>query len=188
MDSDLFFAFGVTIIFIIGLIFTINGVKLKKKRMWVSSLIVSGFLLICFCYAYFVGGPAQIAHDRCTGPAGLDCIDRAYVVDDDLHVMIPIANKLGYSIRFVNTGASGMFDCWNGSILPSNIGFKEKEDKSIKSEIKVLNNQEVFIILKCSTKINTRHFKTDLDISYINLDTQENKRATFAITMVDGLS
>ncbi|MBD3163915.1 hypothetical protein GF323_01835 [Candidatus Woesearchaeota archaeon] len=157
--------------------------------------------------AYFgVLSPERFLPERCDGPAGLTCLDKATVIAGDAatageaYLEIAMKNNLGYPILILDTTnatkykATGTGDlgapCEDGT--PANTGEIEAETHQEGGTgtlaavgaggLAVPNNNFLRVRAYSSIDIDPGRFNGDLTIWYINTDTGLEHPATYAIT------
>jgi len=126
--------------------------------------------------AYFgVFSPDEFYPERCTGPAGLDCIDKALIKNN--RISFSLMNNQGFDIRIEGLGESLEGDC----------GIGEIEDVLIKesSEIGLVPNGQVFTVRVICQSLPKEKVKANIPLQYTNVETNLEHTARIAITGVN---
>jgi len=155
--------------------------------------------------AYFgVLSPDKFLPERCTGPAGLDCIDKASITAstgpaNSGNIQFVIKNNQGYDIQMeesdVAGGATfsnpadidGSMDC---GATPVRISFgggncTAQADADDVDVCKLANNEQLTIVTTCEVgKPSDGRTKEDITLKYTNLETNLAHTAKVSITGV----
>jgi len=152
--------------------------------------------------AYFgVLSPDKFLPERCTGPAGMDCLDKASVSATAGTLEIVAKNNLGFDINI--SDQSGGYapsiesnDFGNIQELASlggcegsdgdfglAVGNPPGQPSDILANGTKVPSGDSFKIRMCSTTgISEGRFKADVSIQYINLETNLQHPATYSVT------
>ena len=145
----------------------------KKGQAAMEFLMTYGWAILVViaaiaALAYFgVLDPTKMLPERCTGPAGLDCIDKASI--SETGVMFVLRNNIGFPVVINNvqgvscTGPSGGIVGTTGEIITSD-NFQSFE---------VDNNEVVRLRVDCSLN-SGRDFSDTFIVSYENTETGLN--------------
>src|SRR3989338_6220967 len=86
--------------------------------------------------AYFgVLSPDKFLPERCTFPAGIDCIDKAVITASTGDVQIALKNNIGHQIGIESASATD--DCASGSL------------SSPAASTQVANNEQITVTIDC---------------------------------------
>ncbi len=176
------------IISIVGFIMAIIAlVQIKKtgekgKGFAIAAIVINciliGVILLTFMIAplaYFgVLDPAQMLPERCSGLAGMDCIDKAVVTEEG--VMFALRNNIGFRITILDVegqvcnGAAGVAEGITGEIA-TNEPFEP---------VTVENNEVYRIRVDCSLR-QGQEFDDEFTVQYRNNATGLTHDATVEI-------
>ena len=146
--------------------------------------------------AYFgVLSPDRFLPERCTGPAGMDCVDKATINAPTGVVTIAIRNNLGFPITVYDGTAGVTTECGGASCAPTGtdncptaaleIDLATNTSTAISGEgYFIKNNQAASIQFDCTAGTNTLtsgRFKGDMSFGYVNNETGVFHKATFGI-------
>jgi hypothetical protein len=126
--------------------------------------------------AYFgVLSPDKFLPERCTFPAGVDCVDKAVITASNAEVQIALKNNVGYAVNITGTVA-GTDDCASAQLTMVN-GAAWNTTTGARIE----NNGQATVVVDCGTSLATGRFKADVTIPYTNTETGLAHRATGSI-------
>lgn len=128
--------------------------------------------------AYFgVLSPDNFLPERCTGPAGLDCLDKASVTSPT-NLIFVVKNNNGFSITNISV-LSASDSC--GSALNSSIQ-TENSNSTFVASTTAENNRRVRVNVTCGTSFSAGRFKSNVGLNYANAQSGLAHTATIAIT------
>ena len=129
--------------------------------------------------AYFgVLSPDNFLPERCTGPAGMDCLDKATIEATPNNVTFVLKNNNGFDIT--NLSVTSVSDnC--GSLLNSTV-MTENASSVFNPSTTAQNNRRILIELTCATDFTTGRFKSNIGVNYANAQSGLAHVATVAIT------
>jgi hypothetical protein len=186
--------------------------KEKRKRLIITGGVIGIFLIIAvllFAFGILVNNE-EPASDKCMGPAGFDCIDRANVVAGDAYeayVEFIVKNNLGFDIVILDNDAGAAYgptvvsnDFGSPVDSSGNAGFNAvASDKSsdltdtsklgttadIITEAGVPASKGSYIKIRIysNTPISARPFVGDFTIWYRNKDSGSSFNASCSIVV-----
>ena len=157
----------------------------KKAQAAMEFLMTYGWAILVVlvaigALAYFgVLSPDRFLPERCSGPSGLDCLDKASI--NSTHVVIVVKNNLGFTINHVNI-TDGTEDCPD----PSNMGYAENSTglfTEMNQVYNVSNGRKIRFEVNCGT-IDEGRFKSDFTVGYTNRETGLQHEGSLQITGV----
>ncbi len=117
--------------------------------------------------AYFgVLSPDKFLPERCTFPAGIDCIDKAVITASTGQVELALKNNIGYTIN-VTSVITGTDDCPSPVLLLVN-----SQNVSTGNHSTIFNNDQATLRISCGNSLPVGKFKTDFGIEYLNMETK----------------
>ncbi len=163
----------------------------KKAQAAMEFLMTYGWAILVVlvaigALAYFgVLSPDRFLPERCTGPSGLDCLDKASITATNGQVQFVFKNNLGFPIFIGGGTETATEDCSIQSTptfaVDSGTGFGTDANQH-----SVPNGDMVRITLDCSAGNLDGRFKTDVTIPYVNNETGLTHQAAFSLTGVAG--
>ncbi len=168
----------------------------KKAQAAMEFLMTYGWAILVVlvaigALAYFgVLSPDRFLPERCTGPSGMDCLDKAAI--NDTHVSVVLKNNLGYTISAFSV-QTGSEDCNAFRTLQTQYyyenasgGWNNTVTAPVGSGIpfNIPNGRRIRFNADC-TLVDDGRFKTDLTIAYTN---QETGLAHEGIISVTGIN
>jgi len=166
----------------------------KKAQAAMEFLMTYGWAILVVlvaigALAYFgVLSPDKFLPERCTGPAGMDCVDKAFVSSSGGNLTFALKNNQGFRINISGT-PSGSDDCtalgtttWLYIANSTNELMVETRRVTSPGGIVVPNNQQFLVTADCASSLPEGRFKTDIAIPYKNVDTGIFHKATVSIT------
>ncbi len=129
--------------------------------------------------AYFgVLSPDKFLPERCTFPSGIDCIDKAVITASSGDVQLALKNNIGYSMNV--TGVITVTDDCTLNATPGGVNLLAVNGVTFvpANGAVILNNGQATLLVDCGDTKATGRFKSDLTISYTNLETFLSHRAT----------
>jgi len=129
--------------------------------------------------AYFgVLSPDNFLPERCTGPAGLDCLDKAAIEATPNNVTFVLKNNVGFDITSLSvTSASDSCGSVSGSFIQT-----ENASGAYNVSNRAENNRKVKVTVTCGTDFSTGRFKSNIGLSYANAQSGLSHTATVAVT------
>ena len=132
--------------------------------------------------AYFgVLSPDNFLPERCTGPAGMDCLDKADLDATNNNMTFILKNNLGFSITNVNATAVSDSCTLGGSSV-------QLENTTAGSGYTVLpfgttapNNKKIKFAVQCSNDFVAGRFKSDITIAYRNSESGLDHKASVSV-------
>ena len=118
--------------------------------------------------------PDKFLPERCNFPAGIDCIDKAVITAADGSIQLALKNNIGYNIN-ITDAPTGTDDCLNPTMQTVN-GADVNATLGLAATIE--NNGQAAIVITCGTSLPTGRFKSDITVTYLNLETSLEHRAT----------
>ncbi len=152
--------------------------------------------------AYFgVLSPDRFLPERCTGPAGLDCVDKAQINAPSNGVTLAVRNNLGFPISVYDQSSGTTNECGGASCAPTgtdncaSMGTPATpagqaagdlvllgNNSAVTSEgYKILNNQAFSVRWTCSPALALGRFKSELSFWYVNNETGVYHKSTFSV-------
>lgn len=147
--------------------------------------------------AYFgVLSPDKFLPERCQGPSGLDCLDKASILVTSQQISFVLKNNLGNTINTL--GISGISGTCTGLTGVSGAGtdpaalltYMTTEQAggtmSPTANYIALNGRKILVHIHCTTPstLDTGRFKGDIGITYTNADTNLVHNAIVSVTGV----
>jgi uncharacterized protein (UPF0333 family) len=160
---------------------------MKKAQAAMEFLMTYGWAILVVlvaigALAYFgVLSPDNFLPERCTGPAGLDCLDKATISADANSVTFVLKNNIGFKTsQLTVTNADG--DCTGFSAASPGTIMTENSSGQYEVKSAADNNRKIWINVSCGTgAVNTGRFKTNVNIFYVNNQTGLEHTAQVAI-------
>jgi hypothetical protein len=156
----------------------------KKSQAAMEFLMTYGWAILVVlvaigALAYFgVLSPDKFLPERCTGPAGMDCLDKAVIDAGTDTVTFVIKNNLGYEVEGLAVTDDGQ-ECSTG---PHDIDV-ENDAGAYQPLTNASNGRKIKITLNCASgEISVGRFKDDVKIQYTNTATGLTHSAAVSIT------
>jgi len=128
--------------------------------------------------AYFgVLSPDNFLPERCTGPAGLDCIDNAAIDATNDNVTFILKNNLGFGIDTLSVQSAS-----DQCTLQSSFIMVENSTGAFNASNKAANNRKIRFAVECSNDFDTGRFKSDIRVGYRNSESSLSHQASVSIT------
>jgi uncharacterized protein (UPF0333 family) len=155
---------------------------MKKAQAAMEFLMTYGWAILVVlvaigALAYFgVLSPDNFLPERCTGPAGLDCLDKATIDAGSDSVIFVLKNNIGFQVSQLSVDTASNGDCAS----PSGAIKTEDDTGAYVTATSAQNNRKIWVNVTCAS-INTGRFKSDININYVNNQTGLEHKATVAI-------
>ena len=134
----------------------------KKAQAAMEFIMTYGWAILVVlaavgALAYFgVLSPDRFLPERCTFPPGLDCLDKATISGSANTVQLALRNNIGYQMNV--TGVATTDDCTFSSFSTD-----DTDD--------VMDNNQQFILTVTCSSISAGRFKSDVTVTYVNVET-----------------
>jgi len=180
----------------VGLILSVIALsQIKKSRESGKALAIIAFILsVIYFLVYavviigsiaFIGvlNPSNILPDKCTGAAGMDCLEKASPDISSMTISFSLKNNLGSAIQLTGFQAldAGLPACKPGVLISLNI---EGADKAIPSEsypINAANGERMMFVVSCPGLVHGEKFAADYQIKYTNINSGLSQDAPVSI-------
>lgn len=161
----------------------------KKAQAAMEFLMTYGWAILVVlaaigALAYFgVLSPDKILPERCTGPAGLDCLEKASVVSTGTganadNITFALKNNLGYAINVTSVNSAGdtdAEDCVTGAAKGSVNVTNSSGDFVTPDTIIIPNGQTFNVKVMCALDLSSGRIGQDFNIIYMSANNLEQR-------------
>ncbi|MFH1591726.1 MAG: hypothetical protein ABIC95_07435 [archaeon] len=158
---------------------------MKKGQAAMEFLMTYGWAILVVlaaigALAYFgILSPEKVLPERCTGPAGLDCVEKASVDSGAKSISFALKNNLGIDINIttVAKGTTDDTDCDVISAAYAVVGgttYNITTGATAQAEARVDNSDPVVITIECGigdSEVPEGRVKAEFTVEYESLET-----------------
>jgi len=163
----------------------------KKGQAAMEFLMTYGWAILVVlvaigALAYFgVLSPDKFLPERCTGPAGLDCIDKASISVTNAEIAFVVKNNLGFNVAFnvTTSNTATISDDCTGTI-PATWPQVNGQDITGDNSEQVNNAGQATVVFRCGDAISAGRFKSTFGLPYRNLNSGLDHKAQVSVTGV----
>ena len=128
--------------------------------------------------AYFgILSPARFLPERCTGPAGLDCLEKATFDATNNYISWAIKNNEGKDINLTGLSTIDTTTKSCGSVSSFNITIEGTNYDTF--PVRLNNGKKALIEVHCSNDFSTGRASQDFKLEYLSLETGLTHSATY---------
>ena len=163
----------------------------KKAQAAMEFLMTYGWAILVVlvaigALAYFgVLSPDKFLPERCTGPSGMACLDKASISDTTGTVKFAIRNNLGFGIFLTGIAEAISNDCatiTKTEVQYNNGSTQELSTTAVDGNGLVKNGDNVIINVTCDDGVDSGRFSSDISIPYLNKETGLDHNAKYSMT------
>ncbi|NOZ80708.1 MAG: hypothetical protein GXP63_03460 [DPANN group archaeon] len=155
---------------------------MKRAQAAMEFLMTYGWAILVVlaaigALAYFgVLSPDRFLPERCTGPAGMDCLEKASIDSNANTISFASKNNLGNSINITAVNVSSS-DC----TLSSATVTVDSTTYTIPAQAAPVTNAQNFVVEVTCTSLATGRTSADISLTYLTQETGLSHKAAYSI-------